>query len=86
MGDKIGRVHIQQPDLNTIEIRKYNRFINKGLHQIQKDKALEKRELQEDGSHPADDGNAGAPAHPADAQGSNGVVRPQKPAKKLKRE
>jgi hypothetical protein len=46
MGDKLGRVHVKQGDLGTLEIRKYQRFVGKGLHALEKEKRKkqEKRE------------------------------------------
>lgn len=38
MGDKIGRLHVQQPDLKTLEIRKFRRFVEKGKRQLEKEK------------------------------------------------
>lgn len=38
MGDKVGRLHVQQPDLNTLEIRKYRRYVLKGKKLLERQK------------------------------------------------
>ena len=44
MGDKLGRVHVQQPDLKTLEIRKYRRYVEKGKRDLDKKKAANQTE------------------------------------------
>lgn len=39
LGDRMGRVHVQQPDLNTLEIRKYRRFVEKGKRNLEREKS-----------------------------------------------
>lgn len=45
MGDRMGRVHVKQADLKTLEIRKYRRYVEKGKREISKEK--ESKELPE---------------------------------------
>ena len=44
MGDRVGRVHVKQGDLGTLEIRKYQRYVGKGLYELEKEKRKQKRE------------------------------------------
>lgn len=47
MGDRLGRVHVQQPDLKTLEIRKYRRYVDKGKRDLERKKNSENGQNEE---------------------------------------
>ena len=56
IGDKVGRLYVQQADLQTLEIRKYQRFVEKGKRQIQKDKLAKRAADEENGEQTETEG------------------------------
>ena len=60
MGDKVGRLHIQQPDLKTLEIRKYRRTVEKGNKEVNR----EKRKKEENETTAGTDGEFDEGAKP----------------------